>query len=67
MREHWGGTGSLGKLHEEIPLSARILAVSIAWEKAMNSGTAMAIRDMNMRAGTLYDPRLADLIVQLNS
>jgi len=66
MAEHWSGTGSTGKLQDEIPLPARILAVSIAWEKAMNSGTAMAVRDMNMRAGTLYDPRLAKLVIQLN-
>ncbi len=67
MKEHWSGTGLIGETGEEIPLPARILAVSIAWEKAMNSGTAMAVRDMNMRAGTIYDPRLAELVIQLNS
>ncbi len=67
MKEHWCGTGATRKTGEEIPLPARILAVSIAWEKAMNSGTAMAVRDMNMRAGTIYDPRLAELVIQLNS
>ncbi|MCK5842773.1 MAG: hypothetical protein KAH31_11420, partial [Candidatus Sabulitectum sp.] len=67
IKEHWSGTGPSGAAGEEIPLPARILAVSIAWEKAMNSGTEMAIRDMNMRAGTLHDPRLAELVIQLNS
>jgi hypothetical protein len=66
MTEHWSGTGPAGKSGEEIPLPARILAVSIAWEKAINSGTPMAVRDMNMRAGTLYDPRLSELVIQLN-
>lgn len=66
MKEHWSGTGPGEKFQDEIPLPARILAVSIAWEKAMNSGTTMAIRDMNMRAGTLYDPRLAELVIHLN-
>ncbi|MCK5131541.1 MAG: hypothetical protein KAR40_05255 [Candidatus Sabulitectum sp.] len=66
MTEHWSGTGPAGKIQEEIPLPARILAVSVAWEKAMNSGTVIAIRDMNMRAGTIYDPRLAELIIQLS-
>lgn len=67
MMEHWSGTGPDGKTQDEIPLPSRILAVSIAWEKAINSGTAMAIRDMNMRAGTIYDPRLAKLVIRLNS
>ncbi len=67
IKEHWSGTGPSGKAGEDIPLPARILAVSIAWEKAMNSGTEMAIRDMNMRAGTLHDPRLSQLLIQLNS
>ena len=67
MKEHWCGTGVRKQSGEDIPLPARILAVSIAWEKAMNSGTAMAVRDMNMRAGTIYDPRLAKLVIQLNS
>jgi hypothetical protein len=66
MTEHWGGTGPSGKSGEQIPLPARILAVSIAWERAMNSGETMAVRDMNMRAGTLYDPRLSELVIQLN-
>ncbi len=67
IEEHWSGTGPSGTTGEDIPLPARILAVSIAWEKAMNSGSEMAIRDMNMRAGTIHDPRLAELIIQLNS
>lgn len=67
MAEHWSGTGPAGKFQDEIPLPARILAVSIAWEKALNSGITMAIRDINMRAGTIYDPRLAELVIQLNS
>ncbi|GEM_PF-2039865 len=66
MTEHWGGTGPSGKSGEQIPLPARILAVSIAWERAMNSGEEIAIRDMNMRAGTLYDPQLSELVIQLN-
>ncbi|RKZ02632.1 hypothetical protein DRQ21_08130 [Candidatus Fermentibacteria bacterium] len=66
MTEHWGGTGPSGKSGEQIPLPARILAVSIAWERAMNSGETIAVRDMNMRAGTLYDPRLSELVIQLN-
>lgn len=67
MKEHWSGTGPGGLLKDSIPLPARILAVSIAWEKAINLGTAIAVRDMNMKAGTLYDPRLAKLVIQLNS
>lgn len=67
MMEHWSGTGPAGQSHEEIPLASRILAVSIAWEKGMNSGVTMAIRDMHMKAGTIYDPRLTELIIQLNS
>jgi hypothetical protein len=66
VAERWNGTGPSGKLQEEIPLPARILAVSIAWEKAMESGTGMAVRDMKMRAGTLYDPGLAELVIHLN-
>ncbi|MCK5787062.1 MAG: hypothetical protein KAH54_10970 [Candidatus Sabulitectum sp.] len=67
MTEHWSGTGPRGISQDEIPLPARILAVSIAWERAMNSGITMAVREMNMRTGTIYDPRLAELIVQLNN
>lgn len=67
MREHWSGSGSAEKTKDEIPLPARILAVSIAWEKAMQSGTNMAVRDMHMRSGTLYDPKLAELIIHINS
>jgi len=66
VAERWNGTGPAGKTREDIPLPARILAISIAWEKAVDSGVSMAIRDMNMRAGTLYDPRLAKLVIHLN-
>ncbi len=67
QNEHWCGTGPRGMEGENIPLCARILAVSIAWEKALRSGTAVAVRDLKMRAGTLYDPRLVEQLLELRS
>ncbi|PIE52394.1 hypothetical protein CSA37_06280 [Candidatus Fermentibacteria bacterium] len=65
QHEHWGGTGPEGLKEEEIPLEARILSVSIAWEKALKSGLEVAVRDLKMRAGTLYDPCLVEILLEL--
>lgn len=65
MHEHWCGTGPREIQGEAIPLCARILAVSIGWEKALQSGTETAVRDLNMKAGTLYDPRLVEQLLQI--
>ena len=67
MQEHWCGTGPMQKHRESIPLGSRILAVSMGWEKAVQSGIEVAVRDMNMKAGTLYDPRLVELLIELKS
>ena len=67
MDEHWCGTGP-GMLKESsIPLPARILAVSIGWERAKLSGVRVAGRDLKMKAGTIYDPRLVEKLLELNS
>lgn len=67
MEEHWRGTGPLGLRGEEIPIAARILAVSAGWERACSSGRDVAERDLRMRAGTQYDPALVEMLVDLGS
>ncbi len=67
MHEHWCGTGPMQKKENSIPLCSRILAVSIGWEKAVQSGNEVAVRDLNMKAGTLYDPRLVEQLIELKS
>lgn len=65
QNEHWCGTGPRGMKGEDIPVCARILAVSIAWERALKSGRNVAVRDLRMRAGTLYDPHLVKRLLEL--
>lgn len=65
MNEHWCGTGPGEKKGAEIPLAARILAVSAGWEKAIRSGREVAARDLNMKAGTLFDPELVRALLEI--
>lgn len=67
MNEYWCGTGPQGKQGEDIPESARILSVSSGWERAVRSGREAAVRDLNMKAGTLFDPRLVEQLLELKS
>lgn len=71
--ERWDGTGyPKGLKGEEIPLPARIIAVAESYDrmihdsdnnKAMNQDEA--IRIFRENAGTQFDPRLAELLVQM--
>ncbi len=65
MEEHWRGTGPQGLKGEDIPLEARIIAVSAGWERAFGSGRDVAARDLKMRSGTQYDPALVEMLVDL--
>ena len=65
--EQWLGSGPTGKSKEDIPLPARILAVSIAWEKIIPSGKVLAKRDLTMKSGKIYDPEIVNLVIQINS
>jgi len=66
--ECWDGTGTNGLSGEGIPISARILAAGIGWEKAFAAGGLKeSSRAMRMASGLLYDPALTSLLLELKS
>jgi len=71
--EHWDGTGyPFGLSGEEIPLLARILAVADAYD-AMSEDRVYrkalpkeaAIEEIRKNAGSQFDPRIANLFVEI--
>lgn len=71
--EHWDGSGyPRGLKGGEIPLLARVIMIAGSYERmiygsentrAMSEGGALAV--IKEKAGTLFDPRLAELFVQM--
>jgi HD-GYP domain-containing protein (c-di-GMP phosphodiesterase class II) len=71
--ERWYGTGyPSGKAGEEIPLEARVLAVADAFD-AMTSdrpyrcalSQEAALAEVERCAGTQFDPRIAEVFLEL--
>ena len=71
--ERWDGTGyPSGKVGEEIPLEARVLAIADAFD-AMTSDRPYrraltrdeALAEIDRCAGTQFDPRVAEVFVAL--
>lgn len=63
--ECWDGSGPKELSGEDIPIGARILAVGINWERAFAAGGLKeAVRAMRMGSGLLYDPSIADLLLE---
>ena len=71
--ERWDGSGyPLGLKGEEIPLECRILAIMDAFDAVVNERCyrkaktlAEAMEEIRRCAGTQFDPRLADLFLQM--
>ena len=71
--EHWDGSGyPKGLKGEEIPLPARIIMIAGSYERmiygsentrAMSETAALSV--IKEKAGTLFDPRLAELFVHM--
>ena len=62
INEHWDGSGEPGKLRgEAIPVTARVALLAQTVDLVHGgSRTAAAVREVKMRSGTWFDPRLAD-------
>ena len=73
--ENWDGTGyPAGRRGEEIPLAARILAVVDCFDALTSDrpyraamSTAEAFNILRARRGTMYDPRVVDTLIALES
>jgi len=71
--ERWDGTGyPSGKAGEEIPIEARVLAVADAFDAMTNDRPyrraltpAQALAEVRRCSGTQFDPRIAQVFVEL--
>lgn len=66
--EHYDGSGSPDKLSgENIPISARLLAVVDGYAQAVFAGTdeEAALKELRSKAGVIYDPRIVEAFVKL--
>ncbi|MGE5676640.1 MAG: HD-GYP domain-containing protein, partial [Pseudomonadota bacterium] len=71
--ERWDGKGYPGLLKkDEIPLTARIFAIADAYEAMVNErpyksgiNNNEALKEIRSKAGTQFDPHLAELFVQM--
>ncbi len=67
-REHWDGSGSPNGLKgEDIPLAARIVAITDAFEMYIKEGLSReeAFHKIETDKGILYDPYLVDLFLKI--
>lgn len=67
-KEHWGGSGSPNGLKgEDIPLAARIVAITDAFEMYIKEGLSReeAFHKIETDKGILYDPYLVDLFLKI--
>lgn len=67
-KEHWDGSGSPNGLKgEDIPLAARIVAITDAFEMYIKEGLSReeAFHKIETDKGILYDPYLVDLFLKI--
>ena len=67
-KEHWDGSGSPNGLRgEDIPLAARIVAITDAFEMYIKEGLSReeAFHKIETDKGILYDPYLVDLFLKI--
>ena len=67
-KEHWDGSGSPNGLKgEDIPLAARIVAITDAFEMYIKEGLSReeAFHKIETDKGILYDPYLVDLLLKI--
>ena len=67
-KESWDGTGSPNGLSgDDIPLAARIVAITVAFEIYVKSGLSReeAFSKMKDERGVLFDPYLMDLFIKI--
>ena len=67
-KEHWDGSGSPNGLKgEDIPLAARIVAITDAFEMYIKEGSSReeAFHKIETDKGILYDPYLVDLFLKI--
>lgn len=67
-KEHWDGSGSPNGLKgEDIPLAARIVAITDAFEMCIKEGLSReeAFHKIETDKGILYDPYLVDLFLKI--
>jgi len=64
MNENFDGSGAPGGLREtSIPLFARILSIAAAFTRiSQTNGQKKALSEIELRKGSIYDPRLVDLL-----